>query len=199
MPRASNLGRKFPAELLTREEIGALMKSCSRRAPTGLRNRALIATMYRAGLRCQEALELRLRDVDRDAGTIRIRRGKGGKARSVGVDPSALAVIEQWIGARAKLGLNGGPLFSTLAGGELATSYVRTLLPRLGRKAGIERRVHPHGLRHSFATELAKEGIPVPVIQLALGHSSLATTTVYLKGLGSQDVIDAMRGRDWTA
>ena len=175
------------------------MRSCSRRAPTGIRNRAIIVTMYRGGLRCLETLNLKLRDIDRDGGTIRIRRGKGGRARTIAIDPSAMSVVEQWIDTRSKLGLNGGPIFSTLAGGELATSYVRTLLTRLGRKAKIEKRVHPHGLRHSFTVEMAKEGIPVPVIQLALGHASLATTTTYLKGLGSQDVIDAMRGRAWTA
>ncbi|MCZ6691557.1 MAG: tyrosine-type recombinase/integrase [Planctomycetota bacterium] len=197
--RPANAGQTYPAEVPTREEVGAVMKACSRKAPTGIRNRAIIVVMYRAGLRCLETLNLRLRDIDRDAGTIRIRRGKGGRARTVGIDPSALAVVERWIDTRSKLRLNGGAVFSTLAGGELATSYVRALLPRLARKAGIERRIHPHGLRHAFAVELAREGVSVAVIQLALGHSSLATTTVYLKGLGSQDVIDAMRERTWTA
>ena len=155
--------------------------------------------VHRAGLRCQEALELRLRDVDRDAGTIRIRRGKGGKARTVGIDPSAMAVIERWIDARSGLGLNGGPLFSTLGGQPVATAYVRALLPRLARKAGIDRRVHPHALRHAHAVELAREGVSVPIIQRQLGHASLGTTTRYLAGLSPEETIQAIRRREWDA
>ncbi len=193
----ANKGRKYPAEVPTPAELADLMRACSRKAPTGVRNRALIATLYRAGLRCQEALDLRLRDVDRDAGTIRIRKGKGGKARTVGIDPSAVAVIERWVDVRRGLGLNGGPLFSTLGGGPVAASYVRALLPRLARKVGVDRRVHPHGLRHAHAVELAREGVPVPRIQQQLGHASLATTTRYLLGLSPEETIRAIRRREW--
>ena len=115
------------------------------------------------------------------------------------MDPDGFAVLERWLDARSgKLRINGAcRVFCTLDGGPVKPSYIRALLPRLGRKAGIERRVHAHGLRHAFTTELAKEGVPVPVIQLALGHTSLATTTTYLKGLCPQDVVDAMRARTW--
>ncbi|MCZ6691934.1 MAG: tyrosine-type recombinase/integrase [Planctomycetota bacterium] len=197
--KPANKGRTYPAEIPTRDEVGSVMKACSRKAPTGIRNRAIIVVMYRAGLRCLETLNLKLRDIDRDAGTIRIRRGKGGKARTVGIDPSAVAVIERWIDARANLGLNGGPVFSTLTGGELATSYIRKLLPRLARKAGVERRMHPHALRHAHAVELAREGIPVVIIMRQLGHASLATTTRYLAGLSPEETIQAIRKREWEA
>ncbi len=195
----ANKGVKYPAEVPTPAEVASLMRACSRRAPTGVRNRALITTLYRAGLRCQEALELRLRDVDRDAGTIRIRRGKGGKARTVGIDPAAVAVLERWIDVRRGLGLNGGTLFSTLAGGPLATSYVRALLPRLARRAGIARRINPHAFRHAHAVELAREGLSVVHIQRQLGHSTLATTTRYLAGLSPEETIRAIRKREWNA
>ncbi|MCZ6689952.1 MAG: tyrosine-type recombinase/integrase [Planctomycetota bacterium] len=197
--RPANKGQTYPAEIPTREEVGAVMKACSRKAPTGIRNRAIIVVMYRAGLRCLETLNLKLRDIDRDAGTIRIRRGKGGKARTVGIDPSSIAVIERWIDVRSKLGLNGGPVFSTLTGSELATSYIRKLLPRLARKAGIDRRIHPHALRHAHAVELAREGIPVVIIMRQLGHASLATTTRYLAGLSPEETIQAIRRREWEA
>ena len=197
--KPANKWQSYPAEVPTREEVGAVMKACSRKAPTGIRNRAIIVVMYRAGLRCLETLNLRLRDIDRDAGTIRIRHGKGGRARTVGIDPSAIAVIERWIDARANLGLNGGPVFSTLTGGEIATSYIRKLLPRLARKAGIDRRIHPHGLRHAHAVELAREGVPVPIIQRQLGHASLATTSRYLAGLSPEETIRAIRRREWEA
>ena len=96
------------------------------------------------------------------------------------LDPEAFALVERWLYRRAQLGHNGRvPVFCTLDGGPLKTAYVRTLLPRLARRAGIEKRVHAHGLRHSFASSLALEGVPMPIIQAALGHSSLATTRRY--------------------
>jgi integrase len=79
----------------------------------------------------------------------------------------------------------------------IKTSYVRALFPRLARKAGIEKRVHAHGLRHSFAAELAKENVPINLIQRQLGHASVATTDRYLNSIAPQQVIDAMRMRRW--
>lgn len=74
---------------------------------------------------------------------------------------------------------------------------MRTLLPRLAGKAGIDKRVHPHGLRHTMAFELMMEGVPVPVIQRQLGHASLATTDRYLAHLAPKDVVEAMQRREW--
>ena len=76
--------------------------------------------------------------------------------------------------------------------------YVRALLPRLARKAGIEKRVHAHGLRHTGAFELANEGYPLHVIQQQLGHSSLATTDRYIRHLTSTEVVEAMKKRQWS-
>ncbi|MCZ6691116.1 MAG: site-specific integrase [Planctomycetota bacterium] len=199
MPRTSNRGKKFPAEILSREEIGALMRSCSRRAPTGIRNRALIAVLYRAGLRLSEALSLRPKDLDRDAGTLRILRGKGRQARTVGMDPAGFAVLERWLDVRSgKLGINGAcRTFCTLSGKEVQPSYIRALLPRLGRKAGIEKRVHAHGLRHAFSSELAREGVPVPLISRQLGHANIRTTTTYLSGISPEETVKAIRSRRW--
>jgi integrase len=74
---------------------------------------------------------------------------------------------------------------------------VRTLLPRLARKAGVEKRVHAHGLRHTHAHDLAREGKPAHLIRDQLGHSSLSTTDRYLRRFGSQELIEAMRSRTW--
>ena len=191
-------GRKFPAEPLTKDEVQALLKACSNRAPTGIRNRALIVIFWRGGLRVDEALSLFPKDLDSDAGTVRVLHGKGDRSRMVGLDPEALAVIEKWIERRGKIGLNGRhPLFCTLAGEKLWTPYVRNLFRRLAVKAAIAKRVHPHGLRHTHAFELAGEGVPVHVIQHQLGHSSLATTDQYIRHLNPQAVVEAMRGRVW--
>ena len=194
----TNRGKTYPAEPLTPDEVRALIRACSSRAPTGIRNRALIVALYRGGLRISEALALKPKDLDREAGTVRILNGKGGRARTVGLDPTAFAVLERWLDHRAKHGINGrAPLFCTLKSQPLASAYVRALLPRLARKAGIEKRVHAHGLRHTHAAELAHEGVPMNVIQAQLGHRSLATTDRYIRHIAPEQVIEAMRSRTW--
>ena len=85
-----------------------------------------------------------------------------------------------------------------LDGHPLQASYVRALLPRLERKVGIEKRVHPHGLRHTCAAALVIEGAPVPLIQQQLGHASLHTTTVYLRHIAPVELVEKMRTRNWT-
>src|SRR5262245_24703838 len=196
--RPWNKGRKLPAEPLTQEEVKALLKACSNRAPTGIRNRALIVLFYRGGLRVKEALSLMPKDCDTQRGTVRVLHGKGDKSRLVGVDPEAAAVLQRWLDRRKALGVNGRhPVFCTLNGRSLNTAYVRNLMKRLGTKVGIEKRVHPHGLRHTHAYELANEGTPLHVIQQQLGHSSLATTDRYIRHLNPQQVVETMRGRSW--
>ena len=76
--------------------------------------------------------------------------------------------------------------------------YVRHALPRLGRRAGIERRVHAHGLRHAFAVDMVRSGAPLYVVRDALGHASVATTQVYLSRVGAHEAVDAMRSREWS-
>jgi integrase len=102
-----NAGRRFPAEILTQDEVRALIGACSNRAPTGIRNRALLVMMYRGGLRLSEALALRPKDVDPDAGTVVILHGKGDRRRTLGLDPGAFAVLGRWLDRRERLGLNG--------------------------------------------------------------------------------------------
>ncbi len=197
---ASNRGRRFPPEILRPEEVHRLIRAASNRAPTGIRNRALIVVMYRAGLRVSEALSLHPKDLDRSRGTIRVLQGKGGRARTVGLDPEACAVLERWLDVRAQKDLKGRHrIFCTLHGKPLETAYVRGLLPRLAKRAGIEKRVHPHALRHSHAAELARERLPVNLIQAQLGHSSLATTSRYLAHIAPEELVDAMQKREWTA
>lgn len=195
----ANAGRRYPAEILTPEEARALIAACSRRAPTGVRNRALLVVLYRAGLRVSEALALKPKDVDAAAGTLTVLHGKGDQRRTVGLDDGAFDVLARWLERRQALGLTGRqPVFCTLDGRPLKSSYVRTLLPRLARKAGIEKRVHPHGLRHTHAAELAGEGKPVNLIQAQLGHGSLATTDRYLRHIAPRELVAAMQAREWS-
>jgi site-specific recombinase XerD len=132
--------------------------------------------------------------------SIRVLQGRGKKSRLVGIDPEAAAVIDNWLTHRKeKLGFNGGkPIFCTLDGEPLQTAYVRNLMKRLAaKKAGIEKRVHAHALRHSGASELLSEGTNVGIISQQLSHSSISTTSRHLDHINPKAVIEAMKARRW--
>ena len=110
----------------------------------------------------------------------------------------SISGVQRWLDRRKELGITlRRHTFCTLDGRPLQKAYVRALLPRLGRRAGIEKRVHAHGLRHTHAFELANEGHPLHVIQAQLGHASLAVTDRYIRHLAPQQVVEAMRSREW--
>lgn len=193
-----NKGRTLPPEPLTHTEVLSLLRACSSKAPTGQRNAALVVLLWRAGLRCSEALDLYPKDIDADSHTVRVLHGKGNRSRTTGIDATAFAVIARWTDTRKAMGINGrAPLLCTLKGGKLNTSYVRALLPRLAAKAGIEKRVHAHGLRHSHAADLVREGVPVNLIQRQLGHASLSVTSAYLDHIAPEHVVAVIRDREW--
>lgn len=210
-PPPTNKGRRLPPEPLTEVEVDALLRAASPRSASGLRMRGLIAVMYGAGLRIAEALALMPRDVDLAAGTIRVRHGKGDKSRTVGIDPRSAALLQAWMDRRARYGLtHRHPVFATItrgmAGGKtvapgqpLNPRQVRAALNRLAARAGITKRVHPHGLRHSLAFRLAQSGVPTHIIQAQLGHASLAVTDRYVRHLAPLAVVDVMRSQTWGA
>ena len=118
------------------------------------------------------------------------------KHRVAGIDAAGLAIVAGWVEVRTALGLGADvPLFCTLTGGPLHPAYVRQLLPRLAAKAGIAKRVHAQGLRHTHAAELAAEGLPAELIQAQLGHGSLASTDRYLRRIPPADRIGALQRR----
>ncbi len=193
-----NKGQTLPPEPLTQEEVLALMDACSRRAPTGRRDRALICVLWRAQLRISEALALKPSDFD-ERGTLRVLRGKGQKHRIAVLDSQACAELMTWLRDRDKLKTVNGhhPIFCTLRGGKINPAQIREKLPKLARKAGIAKRVHSHGLRHTGASEMVAEGIDLVTIQKQLGHSSAATTDRYLHDLNPQARIEMLRKRMW--
>jgi integrase/recombinase XerD len=176
-----------------------LIRSCSNRAPSGIRNRALPVILYRGGLRLSEALSLAPKDVDRRGGTVTVLRGRGERRRVVGLDPGATAVLERWIETRARFEkvTRRSPLFCTLQGGALSPQYVRALMPRLAKRAGIEKRCNPHTLRHTHSAELARERLPMNLIQAQLGHTNLATTSRYLAHIAPAELVEAIQTREW--
>lgn len=189
-----NKGQKFPVECLGLDDVRGLITKCSLRGKTGYRNRALVAVLYRSGLRISEVLLLYPKDVSN--GIINVRRGKGGKQRIVAIDATAQDYLNDWLAIKETSGI-GGPIFSTLAGKPVHDSYCRELMKRLADRAGIQKRVHCHGLRHSFASGLADEGVPLRTIQAALGHSSLAVTDRYIAKISPREVIDTLQARSW--
>jgi site-specific recombinase XerD len=153
--------------------------------------------MYRGGLRIAEVLALKVSDVDPARGTIRVLHGKGNRARTIGLDPGAMAVVQRWTDTRRSARIRGGTLFCTLDGGRVSDKYVRALLGRLTAKAGVEKRVHPHGFRHTHAAELIAEGVPVNVISRQLGHANSSVTARYLDHVAPAAVIETMQRRTW--
>jgi site-specific recombinase XerD len=182
-------------EILTAAEVRRLLRACNRGA-TGTRNRALLALLWRGGLRCGEALGIHVADLDADRGLVHVRHGKGGKVRWVGLDPEAFALLGLWLERRRSLGLGGKRrLFLTLEGKPLSDRYCRAMIHRAAAKAGIRRRVHMHALRHAHAVELVREGAPLPEVQAQLGHANLATTSVYLNHVVPEDLAARARQR----
>jgi site-specific recombinase XerD len=178
-----NKGMRYPADPPTVEEIVAVM----RHAPDdrhGWRVRAVIVVLWRAGLRIQEALALAEHDLDHRRGSLLVRNGKGGRRREVGMDEWGWDQLRPWLAARVELPV--GPLFCIIDGPTRGWPWsgaaVRTEFRRLASRAGIRRRFAPHQLRHAHALELAREGVPLNIIQRQLGHTNLGTTSIYLQG-----------------
>jgi integrase len=169
-------------------QIRGLIAACSRRAPTGVRDAALISTMFGSGLRISEALALRPSDI-RPGRQIHVANGKGGKPRTVGITEGALADLDRWLAIRPDCPL----LFCTLHGGPIDRRDADRMIKRRGAKSGLGQRAHCHGVRHSHAVALLRAGVPVTVIMRQLGHSSLAVTTAYLNHLCPDDLADAVQ------
>jgi site-specific recombinase XerD len=131
-------------------------------------------------------------------GIISVHHGKGDKARKVGLGDGALAVLQLWLDCRRNLGLSGY-LFCTLKGTRMSYTGADNMLKRRAKKAGIEKRAHLHGLRHTHALEAHHlRKVPASVIQHELGHEHLSTTVIYLDHLAPEDVIAAGRADTWT-
>lgn len=190
--------RRLPPEVLSHQEVLSLLEACDSGTATGLRNRALLAILYRAGLRINEALELRPKDLDLPHGTLRVLFGKGGRDRTVGIDAGAVPLIEAWVRAREAWDVDGRcPLLCSMSGRLLRASYIRRLLPSLAGKAGIYKKVHAHGFRHTHAAELRSEGVDIGIISKQLGHRSITTTARYLDHIAPMAVVEAVRARVW--
>ena len=162
--------------VLTSEEQDLLLAMPNQKAPTGLRNYCMLRVFLNAGLRVSEALALKTSDIDWASGKLDIWSGKGGRDRVLWLSEKELEKLKLWGKVQPA---ESEHVFTTLKGGPMNDRYVRDFVKRYGKKSGIKKDVHPHTLRHTFATDLLRSTGNVRLVQKALGHASLATTMIY--------------------
>jgi site-specific recombinase XerD len=173
--------RRLP-QVLTPVQAADLLETMGSEKPLEVRDRALFELIYSSGLRCQEVLDLRLRDINPGSREVRV-KGKGRKVRVIPVGEVALDAVERYL-RESRPQLLKDPaeddhVFLSRTGRPLSSSDVQRRLARYLARAGAPRGTSPHTLRHSFATHLLEGGADLRVIQEMLGHSSLRTTQVY--------------------
>jgi integrase/recombinase XerD len=178
---------KIPVTL-TEVEWGLLLSMPNQRCPTGLRNACMLRLMLNLGLRASEVLNLEIRDIDWMSGKLMIRQGKNRRDRTLWLNEEDLDLLREW--REKKPG--GDLLFTTLDGGRINDRYLRAMVDRLAKKAGIEKNVHPHTLRHTFATDLYNQTKDIRMVQKALGHANIQTTTIYTHII-DDDLEEALR------
>jgi integrase/recombinase XerD len=174
------LGRRLP-EFLSVEEVDRLLAAPDVRDPRGLRDAAMIETLYATGLRVSELVSLRVADVNVDHGFLTT-VGKGRKQRIVPVGELALDRLRAYL-VEVRPALDGGrnhpALFLTRLGGPMTRQGFWKLLGQYAESAGIRRKISPHKLRHSFATHLLERGADLRAVQAMLGHADVGTTQIY--------------------
>jgi tyrosine recombinase XerC len=171
--------RRLPS-ILTKEHLTALIQSADEQTPQGLRNRAILELMYAAGIRLSEIVALDLQHLDLAERTLLV-RGKGNKERMVLIGAPAEQALRRYMTeGRPKLTTaETQALFLNRNGDRLSGRSVQQIVRRHALRAGLDARVHPHLLRHSFATHLLDGGAELRVVQELLGHASASTTQIY--------------------
>jgi integrase/recombinase XerD len=168
-------------KVLTRDEVAGLLAQPRGNSPAALRDRALLETMYACGLRASEAIALELSELDLEAGILRA-RGKGSKERIVPIGSKAIESLQAYL-ARSRPRLVGPRdeqrVFVNLRGGGLSRQGLYKIVQRHARSAGLEQRMTPHTLRHTFATHLLAGGCDLRSLQEMLGHADIGTTQIY--------------------
>jgi integrase/recombinase XerC len=173
--------RKLP-HFLSTEEVGRLLNAPAAAEAAGLRDRAILETMYSAGLRVSEAVGMNDGDLDLSEGLVRI-RGKGRRERLSPIGSFAAKAIQRWLKVRTLSPKEPAgalaPTFTNKFGRRLTTRSVHRMVLKYLKLTGLDLRTTPHTLRHSFATHLLDRGADIRSVQELLGHKSLVTTQIY--------------------
>lgn len=199
-------GKRYPPDPVTPEDVDAMLKYLEHPRSryenrigtlSRLRLRAIMALLWRSGLRISEALDLEPRDLNPNDYCLTVRRGKGDKRRISAMDEWAWAELRPWIDARSDL--PAGPVFCVLggvtAGQRWSGSDVRRQMHLTAKKAGVTRRVAPHQFRHAHAVDLWRDGIDVFVVQRQLGHARLDVTAHYLSSISPVELLEPIGRR----
>ena len=166
---------------LTEQDVEALLAAPDEATPMGLRDKAMLETLYASGLRVSELVSVSVAQVSQDMGVVRV-MGKGSKERLVPLGEEALAWIRRYLEqSRAHIlkGKRSDALFVTARGDSMTRQAFWTLIRRYSRRAGLAGPISPHTLRHAFATHLLNHGADLRVVQLLLGHADISTTQIY--------------------
>jgi len=173
-------GLKLP-DVLSVSEIKLLLSTPDTQTPLGLRNAAMIELLYAAGLRVSELVNLKLLDINTEAGFVRV-IGKGSKERIVPIGNYAKNIIGRYVKIARSLLLKGGVshyLFVARAGKPMTRQGFWKLLKQYALQAGIAKKITPHSFRHSFASHLLEGGADLRAVQVMLGHTDISTTQIY--------------------
>lgn len=168
-------------KILTADQLDALLARPNIGCPTGLRNRAILELLAGAGLRASEVCGVYVRDIDWRRSELHIRPevGKGGREARLPLDERTLSWLERWKPERRHHAAGSPWLFVTLRGTQLDRRYIWEMVSRYARKAGIEDPVWPHRLRHTFGTELLRDGFDLREVQSLMRHADIRTTVIY--------------------
>ncbi len=175
------IGRYLP-DILSVSEIDDMERAANKRTYEGVRNRAIVEVLYSCGLRVSELVDFALSDIYADEEYIVV-KGKGNKQRMVPISKSALKEIGKYLEWRSKMVVKRGSediLFLNRRGGKMTRVMVFYVIKGLCEACGINKRISPHTLRHSFATHLLEGGANLRAIQQMLGHESISTTAIYV-------------------
>ena len=168
--KSQKASKKLPT-YLTREEISKLLNATS-----NIKHQLLIELMISSGLRVSECVSLKIQDINKEEKTIHVKLGKGDKDRITIISQSTLDKLKTYLEKRKN---NSEYIFSTKSGKPITTKLPQKILPILTKKAGINKPITPHVLRHTFATLLLENGTNLRIIQELLGHTNLQTTQIY--------------------
>jgi integrase/recombinase XerD len=174
------ISRLLPS-VLTIDEVNKILDSVDLNVKPGLRDRALLETMYASGLRVSEVVNLEISNIFFEDGFLRI-FGKGSKERIVPIGKSALRFIEKYYSGERSLIKNKDSqnyVFLNFRGKKMTRMSVWNIVRKYSSLAGIKKEIHPHTLRHTFATHLLEGGADIRIIQEMLGHSDISTTQIY--------------------
>ena len=182
--------RKKLPEILNNFEASKLLSIPNSRYPTGLRNLAMMTVMLNIGLRVSEVTNLRPGHINLTENKLRVVNGKGGVDRDLTIPNGyTTELLKKWKDRRPKVEY----FFCTLKGSQVSTRYIGLAVKRYILKAGINKNISPHTLRHSFATEFYRQTKDLETLRMILGHSSILTSQIYIT-LACEEVKAAMNG-----